>query len=124
MGKASKHSKPALPKRLMENIYWSFSGNAFADRPAFEQAVEAYQHQIAGSSAWRPDATVLPVPQVRVVYEGVENDNEVEPVVVLSADDGVAFTAGELLFKLHNIVVPHLRESDHHFFEGLVRHSR
>ena len=43
-----------------------------------------------------------------------------EPVVTLTADDGASFTAGELLFKLHNAVVEHLRENDHHFFEGLT----
>jgi len=52
-----------------------------------------------------------------------QGDEQIEPVVEFSSDDGKAFTAGELLFKIHNAVVDQLREINHHFFEGLGLHS-
>ena len=38
--------------------------------------------------------------------------------VELAADNGESFTAGELLFKVHNAFVAHLRQMDHQYFEG------
>jgi hypothetical protein len=39
--------------------------------------------------------------------------------MTLTAEDGKAFTSGELMFSLHNAVVEQLSKVDHHFFEGL-----
>jgi len=38
---------------------------------------------------------------------------------IWASQDGRAFTAGELLLKLHNEVVERLRDADHQYFEGL-----
>lgn len=109
-----------LPLRAMRDVCWSFVGSPFASREEFDARVREYQILIREKDSWRPDAVVLSVPRVAVRYECWQGDKQIEPVVLLEADDGRAFTAGELLFKVHNAVVEQLREIDHHFFEGLV----
>lgn len=39
--------------------------------------------------------------------------------VELARDDGLGFTGGERLFKLHDAVVGQLRDRGHRYFEGL-----
>jgi hypothetical protein len=40
------------------------------------------------------------------------------PTAEFTADDGESFTAGELLFKVHNRFVAELQQMDHKYFEG------
>ena len=49
-------------------------------------------------------------------YPSDEDFSEAE----FEADDGAAFTAGELLFKTHNAFVGMLRQMDHKYFEGMT----
>jgi hypothetical protein len=49
-----------------------------------------------------------------------DGDEQIEPMVALTAENGVAFSVGDLLFQLHNAVVEQLESIDHHFFEGLA----
>jgi hypothetical protein len=60
---------------------------------------------------------------VRVNYLCWRGEEQVEPVVELSASNGVFFCAGELLFKLHQGVVADLQHTDHTFLEGLKMYS-
>ena len=111
-----------LPTGLLEDVCWSFTGERFTDRAAFDDAVRQYQTDITNKDTWRPDEVVLPCPRVRIRYECFDEDeNEIEPVVELVSDNGVSFSAGELFFKIHNAVVEQLRDLDHSFFEGLSR---
>jgi hypothetical protein len=109
-----------LPLRTMRDVCWSFTGNAFATREEFDAAVRQYQIRIRKQDSWRPDAVVLPAARVAVRYRCWRGDEQIEPVITLEADDGRSFTAGELLFKLHNAAVEQLRDIDHHFFEGVA----
>jgi hypothetical protein len=113
-----------LPKEVLRRVYWSFIGAPFADRAAFDEKVRQYQMTIGGKDTWRPEQIVIPCPRIRVVYMCWQGDEQVEPVLELVSDHGESFTAGELLFKVHNAVVEQLREINHHFFEGLGLHSR
>jgi hypothetical protein len=112
-----------LPKLVLRGIQWSFIGEPFTDRTGFNHKVRHYQIDITGEDTWRPNEVVLPCALVRVVYMCWAGDEQIEPVVELASDDGESFTAGELLFKLHNAVVGQLREINHHFLEGLELHS-
>ena len=51
-------------------------------------------------------------------YEDGEEDKCDE--LHLTADSSEGFTAGELLYKIHNQTVAYLEKLDYHFFEGLV----
>jgi hypothetical protein len=108
-----------LPLRALGDVCWSFTGSPFATREEFDARVRQYQIRIRKRDSWWPDEVVFPTPQVAVRYQCWRGDKQIEPVVSLVADDSGSFTAGELLFKLHNAVVEQLREIDHHFFEGL-----
>ena len=48
------------------------------------------------------------------------HEEEIQPVVTLTAENEAAFSIGDILFQLHNAVVEQLENIDHHFFEGLV----
>jgi len=111
-----------LPRNVLEDVFWAFRGNRFDDHAEFTTQVQEYQRRIRGEDSWRPDETVMPAPRVRVEYFGIASadDDEYQDFTLdLVADDGRAFTAGELLLKLHNEVVERLRDADHQYFEGL-----
>jgi len=118
----SKAEQPgaALARHAMRGVCWSFIGSPFPTRAAFEAEARQYQIDITGEDSWRPDEVVIPAPRVAVQYMCWEGEEQVEPVVEFVADDGRAFTAGEVLFKLHNALVERLRDINHHFFEGLM----
>jgi hypothetical protein len=100
----------------MPDVCWSFAGVRFDDRLQFETELRQYQEDIRGIKEWDPREVVVRAPQIRVKYECWDQDEEIEPIVTLAAEDGKAFTSGELLFSLHNAVVTQLSEIDHHFF--------
>jgi len=114
----------ALPPRLMDWVFWCISGERYTDRSAFEDAVTAYNAERDGT-AWHPTEVVLRVPQVFVTADVhwhffLRGHSTLEPPMVeLIADDGREFTAGELLFKIHNALLEEVHEMDHKFFEGL-----
>jgi hypothetical protein len=112
-----------LPERVLSRVYWSFRGGPFADRPTFNEEVRQYQIDIAEEDTWSPDEIVIPCPQIRVVYVYWRGEEQLDGMVPLVSDDGEGFSAGELLFKLHNAVVGPLAGDNHCFFEGLTLHS-
>ena len=115
--KADDTALPRLPPTLLQGVAWVFRGPAFADRAAFEAAVAEFQDP-EWPSDWRPAEVILSASRVRVEPDADWYDGE--PVAGLAADDGRAFTAGELLFKVHNAFVAGLRRTNHQFFEGFT----
>ena len=105
---------------VLEDVCWSFSGAKFADRSTFESELVEYQKDIREIDAWDPSELVILAPKIRVQYMCWEGDDQIEPIITLTAENGIAFSAGELMFVLHNAVVEQLNEIDHHFFEGLL----
>ena len=121
---AAHDSTEPLPPELLWGVSWVFRGEAFADRAAFDAAVAACQNPDHGE-VWRPDEVCLRAVRVRITPDIHWYLSDDDPVVELAADNGTAFTAGELLFKVHNALVADLRQMDHKYFEGftLVRHQ-
>jgi hypothetical protein len=104
---------------------WSFTRPAFRSRARFEQAVAAYQRSLDVEDNWRPAEVVLPCPRVRVrpdFWDDLEPDEAKELVTELTAEDAAGFTAGELLFKVHNVFIRQWGEvaGDYTFFEGIL----
>jgi hypothetical protein len=107
------------PPELLSGVSWVFRGPAFDDRATFDAAVAEVQHP-GRKGLWRPENVVLHTGRVRVSPDVAWYLTEDHPTVELAADNGESFTAGELLFKVHNAFVAHLRQMDHKYFEGLT----
>jgi hypothetical protein len=99
---------------IMENVLWGFCGKKYETEEQFVEAALTYNRE-SGKTAWNPNEIVVESKEVIVSY-ATEDENE---EIRLSASKG-AFTAGELLFKIHNQVVEHLKDLDYHFFKGLI----
>lgn len=108
------------PKKLMSGIYWGFHGGKYESLEEFVQAVIDYNKDFG--KKWLPNEIVLACTNVTVQYSywDENEEDEVEEDFNLVADDKSGFTAGELLYKIHNQVVEKLEDDDHHFFEGLT----
>jgi hypothetical protein len=119
-GKAKRY-----PREVMHDVHWSFRGPKFRSRAKFVEAVRQYYEDLGADGDWqpgdwRPDEVVLRAARVRVSPDVADTSWEEDPIAELTADDGEAFTAGELLFKVHNAFVALLRNGDHVFFEGFT----
>lgn len=112
-----------FPTTIMPAVLWAFrDGETFADAAEFNRRVSEYHVAIQDEDTWEPDEAVLAAPRVRVSWFGLESpddDEYTDYTTELEPDDGTAFTAGELLRKLNNLVAPRLVDADHVFFEGL-----
>jgi hypothetical protein len=108
-----------FPKNLLRDIYWAFGGDRFESQTEFNRAIRQYQIDIKKKDDWRPEEIVLRAAGIALIYEFWEGDDEVTKAVEVRADNDEFFTAGELLFKIHNLVTENLKGMDRHFFEGL-----
>lgn len=114
---------PPIPPSLLDNLDWSFPDNAPTDRVGFEDFVWQSQYRTGNNRCWDPEETVLVSPHVRVSYLCWRGQEQVEPVLELVSDNGTSFTAGDLLYKIHQGVAESLRGADHRFLEGLILSS-
>jgi hypothetical protein len=119
-----KSPAQALPREVLGELMWAFVDPPFATRAEFEEAVRAYQEEMGNEDAWRPAEVVIPRPQVKVMYWDIVDEEEAEQTLELTADNGASFTAGELLFKVHNATTESLSRHDHHCFEGFHLRGR
>jgi hypothetical protein len=122
MASRAERGKP-YPDEMMHDVHWSFRGPKYRSRTKFVEAVRQYYRDVELDGDWRPGEVVLRVPRVRLSPDVACTDWDEHPVVEVRADDGEAFTAGELLFKAHNAFVALLRDGDHVFFEGFTLDS-
>jgi hypothetical protein len=117
-----------LPNYVLCDTLWDFlDQDVYSSRALFEEAVRQYHLQIQKHApdihpeeCWQPNAVVLRSPRVLIRYlsdSGI--DEELWHEVELLSDNDKWFTAGELLFKLHNAAIAILRHNAHRWFEGL-----
>lgn len=121
--KTNRQPLQGFPNKIMHDVYWSFFGEKYQSRSEFDAEVRQYQIEISGIDNWQPDEVVLQFPRIRIEYFRDEGGFEYEDFIEIESDNGEFFTAGELLFKVHNAVVEQLREINHHFFEGFALES-
>lgn len=121
--KKARAKKEKYPKEIMKDVRWAFYGGQYNTVEEFMKAVQEY-HEELDTNGWQPDKVVLEckVVTIQYAYWDEEEEDETEEDFKLTAD-GNGFSAGELLFKIHNRVVGHLEEEDRHFFEGLSLHK-
>jgi len=112
------------PKELMSSIYWGFYGGKYKSLKEFNNAVDEYNNEF--DVKWNPNEIVLATSHVTIQYSywDYEFEEEIEVFFDLTADNTVSFTAGELLFKVHNQVVDNLENGPHHLFEGFLLGKR
>jgi hypothetical protein len=120
-------AKSSFPKQIMPDVIWVFDGKPFASEAECTAAITEYHDDIykrmkKRGIAWDPRELVLKSPRVKIRHERWDDDEEgdAETVIELSASNPAGFTAGELMFKMHNAVVEYLRDMDHKYYEGLV----
>jgi hypothetical protein len=114
---AAQDNSGTYPPEVLWGVSWTFRGQPFTDRAAFDAAVAEFQSPEHGS-VWRPDEVVLRSARVFVSPDVHWYLTEDDPTTEIAADNGESFTAGELLFKVHNRFVGELRQMDHKYFEG------
>jgi len=116
--------KSVYPNQLMSEVYWGFYGGRYECMEKFIREVTDYNKEL--NKEWYPNQTILNCPKVTIQYSywNNENENVEEKDFDLEADNQSSFTAGELLFKIHNHVVDKLEEEDFRFFEGLTLWKR
>lgn len=131
---------------ILKNIAWVFNGISYDKISDFNKAVAQHQADTGNREHWQPTDIVLDKPRVQIAYEyyitpdemrfpdetyldedeadilpdDPEEENERREVAVtFAADNGQHFTAGELLYKLHERLW-HRQLGDHIYFEGLL----
>lgn len=107
-------------RELLRGIEWSLSGKPFASRSEFEDEVDQDQKRFKEHNSWRPGSVAIDLPRIHLRYKFPHEGEYEDRIIEIAADNGLSFTQGELLFKIHNAVVEDLRDADHHFFEGLT----
>ena len=122
---AKVRGRPArYPRELLGDVLWCFCRPTFRSLARFEEACRRYYRELRWEFNWRPEEVVLPCPRVRV--RPVFWDDYVPPmeeerfIAELAADGPSGFTAGELLFKVHNVFLRRWEEDagDYVYFEG------
>lgn len=111
-----------FPLSALVPVLWSFfNGEQFSDPAEFDRRIRQYHVDVSEEDTWDPDE-VIPLPRLRITYFGLESpddDEYTDFVADIESDNGVSFTAGELMLKINNVVAPRLKDADHCYFEGL-----
>jgi hypothetical protein len=121
---ARVRGQPArYPRELLEDVHWCFSRPTFRSLTRFEEACRRYYRDMGWEFNWRPDEVVLPCRRVRVravFWDDYDPEEEERFIAELTAGSPSGFTAGELLFKVHNVFLRRWEEDagDYVYFEG------
>ena len=109
------------PKELMSSIFWGFFGGMYHSYEKFIRAVVEYNRELGGKK-WNSEEIILASTHVTIQYSYWDYDveNEIDESFDLEADNEAGFSAGELLYKVHNQVVEKLENETHHYFEGFL----
>lgn len=103
---------------LLGALPWSFNRTHYPDRASFVAAVQAYSQRIFKRDApWNPDERVVAATRIRLRYEAVRGGAYDDAFTVLTTDAPEGFTAGELLWRIHEALAED-ELADHCFFEG------
>ncbi len=111
------------PQELLRDIYWSFANGTFSSQKKFLKELKKYYKEIAGNEIPLDlDKVIYPYPKMVIQYMKYNYADEDwdEPQVLLRSEEEKGFTAGELLYKIHNTIGKHLATEDNCYFEGLT----
>ena len=114
------------PKNIMKNILWNFEKEKFDSKKKFKEEVLNYNKEIKGEEiTFDLEEVIFKTPKITIQYsywdideDGDDDDDILEPILILKPNNGYHFTALEILYKVHNEVCENLKDEDHKFFEG------
>jgi len=107
-------------KEIMSDVRWGFYENKYDSFEKFILEVIEYNKDL--DLEWIPEKTVLDCREIIIQYSYWDDDIKtvIEKDFELIADNQTGFSAGELLFKIHNQVVDRLQNEDFNIFQGLA----
>jgi len=108
-----------LSRCVMFDIHWSFFNETMHSRSHFDDEVFRSHLTAHNAGSWDPERVAILGQKIRI--EDPSCSRQFQSCVQLSADNGAWFSHGELLFKLHNLMVgicPKL--GDRTYFDGLA----
>lgn len=122
---------PEFPTDILRSALWDFyRQSVYSSQTAFEEAVcqhhrdaQEYAPEIRPEECWQPTAVVLKSPTVLIRFFSEPSGEEMWHEVELASDNGKWFTAGELLYKLHNRAIERITHNSHRWFEGFELES-
>ena len=112
-----------VPKTMMPRVAWSLAQPIPASAEDLINQLESYAKSIETELNKRELQRVFPGKQLDVQYKyGVQRPRgqwDTIQVVVRVKARGKRLTFAEILFQLHQAAHQHVKNDDHHFFEGL-----
>lgn len=112
-----------IPPSLLDDIRWSFQGFQYSSRAEFDKDLHQSRLKFGIRGFYDPWLIALHSPSIRIEISDWMNEDDCNHTIEFSSDNGLWFTEGELLFKIHNALVEQCNESEHHYFEGLDLHD-
>ncbi|MCH8622277.1 hypothetical protein [Undibacterium sp. TS12] len=110
-------------KHLMSNIAWSFSEPPPSSPELLVEAVGQYSKDIHFAFERHFLTDITPYRQLDIVYQySVQqpDSNWLDVKAVVAIGDGShQLSNAEILWSLHRQAYAHLKDEDHHYFEGL-----
>ena len=118
--------RDGLPVELLRDVAWRFDDPADSRDALVASVARRATDDEAPAPPFDADRLVLVAPRVQVVVPGFADpadDAADDAVVALVADSPLGFTAGGLLWALHQRLGPLVGDRDHRYFEGLALHA-
>ena len=111
------------PEKILKNIMWEFIDVETNSKDEFIDFMITYQIFKHSKNVWNPNEIALNSRKVTIHYETWVADCYDSPMIkdnkVFYADDGKAFTEGELFYKIYDFFITDLDGVHHRWFEGL-----
>lgn len=92
------------------DTYWTFTGKEYESIDEFVRDVRASEQQchLDAEDCLNPDRVFLTVPRMVFTFDDDEVIGKNDLCIEIISDDRTSITEGELLFKLHNSMIPYL----------------
>lgn len=102
---------------VMADVVWEFTNTDYPDYRAFIKEAMAFQTE-HGKHFWNPDTVVIEQPSFALSYYNPQTKNM--EMHDLEADNGIEFTEGEVLYKLHQHLRNVLSDQEYCYFQYLI----
>jgi len=102
---------------VLTDVVWEFTDTDYSDYRAFIKEVMMFQTE-HGKHFWNPDTVVIEQPSFILCYYNPHTRNM--EMYDMEADNGIAFTEGEVLYRLHQQLRNVLSGQEYCYLEYLV----